>query len=47
MPMHFALADLKPEHLWGIDPGSLRYPLAGNITALPLREIPGLELGHG
>ena len=42
--MHVALDDLKLEHLWVVYPGTLRYPLGEKITALPLREIPGLEL---
>ena len=42
--MHVALEDLKLEHLWVVYPGTLRYPMAGKITALPLREIGGLEL---
>lgn len=42
--MHVALDDLKLEHLWVVYPGTLRYPLTENITALPLREIHQLEL---
>ncbi len=37
--MHVALDDLKLDHLWVIYPGTLRYPITENITALPLREI--------
>jgi hypothetical protein len=42
--MHVALDDLKLEHLWVVYPGTLRYPLTEKITALPLRDVPGLEL---
>ncbi len=42
--MHVALDDLKLEHLWVVYPGTLSYSLAERITALPLREINGLEL---
>ncbi|MCX6876307.1 MAG: ATP-binding protein [Verrucomicrobia bacterium] len=42
--MQVALDDLKLEHLWVVYPGTLRYPLTEKITALPLLEIPGLEL---
>jgi predicted AAA+ superfamily ATPase len=44
--MHIALEDLKLEHLWVVYPGTLRYSMAEKITALPLREIPGLELNR-
>jgi len=42
--MHIALDDLKLEHLWVVYPGSLRYSMTEQITALPLREIGTLEL---
>lgn len=42
--MHIALEDLKLEHLWVIYPGTRRYPLTENMTALPLREIQQIEL---
>lgn len=42
--MHIALEDLKLEHLWVVYPGSLRYSMTKQITALPLREIGTLEL---
>jgi predicted AAA+ superfamily ATPase len=42
--MHIALDDLKLEHLWVVYPGTLRYPIAEKITALPLREIQQIEL---
>ena len=38
-PMHTTLADLHLDHLWVVYPGSVRYPLADRISALPLREI--------
>jgi uncharacterized protein len=41
--MHIAIEDLKLEHLWVVYPGTLRYPLAEKITALPLGEIHLLE----
>lgn len=44
--MRVAAEDLKLEHLWVIYPGRERYPLADRITALPLRELPGLELAE-
>ena len=43
--MHIAIEDLKLEHLWVVYPGTLRYPLAEKITALPLGEIHLLEPG--
>jgi predicted AAA+ superfamily ATPase len=42
--MHIAQEDLGLEHLWVLYPGSLRYPLTDKITALPLRDMPSLEL---
>ena len=42
--MHVALADLKLDHLWIVYPGSLRYPIADRMTALPLREVGMLAL---
>ena len=42
--MHIALQDLGLEHLWVIYPGTLRYALTDRITALPLRDLPNLEL---
>lgn len=42
--MHIALDDLKLEHLWVVYPGTLRYPIADRITALPLREVDAIEL---
>jgi predicted AAA+ superfamily ATPase len=46
--MHVALEDLKLEHLWVVYPGTLRYPMADQITALPLREVHALTLKrHG
>lgn len=42
--MHVALADLQLAHLWVVYPGQDRYPLGERITALPMRELPNLEL---
>jgi len=42
--MHIAMEDLKLAHLWVVYPGDLRYPLTDAITALPLREVPQLQL---
>jgi predicted AAA+ superfamily ATPase len=49
--MSVALDDLSLEHLWAVYPGTLRYPLADRVTALPLRDVPeacfpdGVEAG--
>ena len=37
--MHIVMRDLGLAHLWVVYPGDLRYPLAENITALPLKKI--------
>ena len=37
--MHIVMQDLGLAHLWVVYPGDLRYPLAENITALPLKKI--------
>ncbi len=37
--MHIVMQDLGLAHLWVVYPGDLRYPLAENITALPLKNI--------
>ena len=37
--MHVVMQDLGLAHLWVVYPGALRYPLAENITALPLKKI--------
>ena len=42
--MHVALEDLNLEHLWVVYPGTLCYPMAENITALPMRHIASIEL---
>lgn len=42
--MHIAMQDLSLRHLWVVYPGKDRYGLAARITALPLAELPGLEL---
>jgi hypothetical protein len=38
------LDDLKLEHLWVVYPGTLRYSMTDQITALPLREIDAIEM---
>ena len=43
-PMHIALEDLKLDHLWVVYPGTRNYPLTEQITALPLQDLPTLEL---
>jgi len=45
--MHIAIDDLGLEHLWVVYPGRERYRLAARISALPLREIVGIELDAG
>lgn len=40
--MRVAAQDLKLDHLYVIHPGELRFALDEGITALPVREIPGL-----
>ena len=42
--MHIAMNDLGLEHLWVVYPGTRKYALTERMTALPLRELPGLEL---
>lgn len=42
--MHVALADLNLDHLWIVYPGSLCYPIADRMTALPLPEVGLLAL---
>lgn len=37
--MHIAIEDFGLEHLYAVYPGSERYALHDNITALPLKEI--------
>ncbi len=44
--MHVAMADLGLKHLWVVYPGKARFPLAERITALPLREVGGLDLSR-
>ena len=43
--MRTAIADLSLEHLWVVYPGMDRYALDPAITALPIREVPGLAAG--
>ena len=42
--MRIVIEDLGLEHLWVIYPGDLEYPLAQDITALPLEKIGDLAL---
>jgi len=42
--MRVVLEDLGLEHLWVVYPGALEYPLAEEITALPLGNIGDLSL---
>ena len=42
--MHIAINDLGLEHLWVVYPGSLRYPLTDQITAMPLAEAQEVAL---
>lgn len=42
--MRIVSEDLGLEHLWVVYPGDLEYPLAPNITALPLKRMGGLAL---
>jgi predicted AAA+ superfamily ATPase len=37
--MKSALNDLALDHLWVLYPGDRRYPLAGNVTVLPLAQL--------
>jgi uncharacterized protein len=45
--MHVAMTDLQLAHLWVVYPGALRYPLAENITALPLGDMPSITFEPG
>ena len=42
--MRIVIEDLGLEHLWVIYPGDLEYPLAQDITALPLQKVGDLGL---
>ena len=42
--MHIVIDDLGLEHLWVVYPGDREYPLTETITALPLKNVPDLEL---
>lgn len=44
--MHIVVNDLGLAHLRVIYPGTERYPLGDHITALPLRDLPGLTLNE-
>ena len=41
--MHIVINDLRLAHLWVLYPGDQAYPLTNTITALPLRDVFGLE----
>ena len=41
--MRITIEDLKLAQLWVVHAGSARYPLAENVTAIPLVDVPGLE----
>ena len=43
--MHVVGDDLGLEHLWVVYPGDREYPLADDITALPLKKIGACEFG--
>ena len=43
--MRTAIADLSLEHLWVVYPGTEKYALDSAITALPIRDVPGLAAG--
>ena len=43
--MHIALADLKLDALYVVYPGSLRYPLADRVEAVPLAAVASGSLG--
>ena len=38
--MRTALEDLKLAHLWVVYPGTKTYPLAANVTAVPISDLP-------
>ncbi|MBL7798207.1 MAG: hypothetical protein JNJ90_17065 [Saprospiraceae bacterium] len=38
--MHQVIEDLQLDHLWVLYPGNKSYPIAPNITALPLTDLP-------
>ena len=42
--MHVVMKDLGLEHLWVLYPGDRAYPLADTITAMPLKNVGGIEL---
>lgn len=41
--MHQAIEDLQLDHLWVLYPGNRTYPIAHNITAIPLTELARLK----
>ena len=40
---HVAIGDLGLEHLWVVYPGTVRYPMADRITALPLASLNDID----
>jgi hypothetical protein len=42
--MHFALKDLRLDHIWLIHPGRHLYPVHDKITVLPIQECPDISL---
>ncbi len=46
-PWWLTLEDLNLEHLWVVYPGTLRYPITENITALSVQEVGSIVLGAG
>ena len=42
--MHVVIEDLGLSHLWVLYPGDREYPLTDTVTALPLKNIHGLDL---
>ncbi|MCU0348221.1 MAG: DUF4143 domain-containing protein, partial [Saprospiraceae bacterium] len=43
--MHQAIADLKLDHLWVIYPGEASYPIAENVTVMPLGKFETAMMG--
>jgi predicted AAA+ superfamily ATPase len=43
--IHVVLKDLRLSHLWIVYPGDHSFPLSERVTAIGLKQIPGLRLG--
>lgn len=41
--IHQIIEDLQLDHLWVLYPGNKSYPIAPNITALPLTDMPRIK----